>query len=618
MVRCGVLVALVTVPAAPSSVAGSSPPPLSQSEILQFLDTVISWHQRQSPDLSVPESPADAAFAIENQPAADQILHLSFDFARAYAKLLPDQTGSAAPDSDYDRLTQAASRLEAESSPMKAEIQSLQQKLSSAPRKQRQVLQSQIALLNSSYQMIQTRLQTLHSILGFAAGTSEAGGLTSHIDALERSFPATNSSNLERSTAAPIAPNQAREPWGIWSALRETLRLSANLRTVGARVRQTDDLIQKTEQLQATVHSQLAEVAKQSDSIISQPNAEDPAIAARQQASLDALTQQLTLLAAAALPLGKEKIVLDAYRKNLANLDEATKKDYLASIKSLVIKLVILAAFLAVVLGLFALWRKAIFRYVTDYRRRYQYLLLRRLVLWFVIVLVIVFSLANQFGSLATFAGLLTAGVAVAMQNVILAVVGYFMLIGKFGVKVGDHVQVSGVTGEVVEIGLIRLHVMELTGTGADAQPTGRIVAFANSIVFQTAAGLFRQVPGTSFVWRETSFTLAAAEGDYREVEKRLTDAVNSVFVELKSEYEKLGQRMEETLGSVAVGPLSPALRFRLTPAGLEVVLRFPVEMRMADEIDNRVTQELLRAINQEPKLKVVAAEIPAIRLKGE
>jgi small-conductance mechanosensitive channel len=198
---------------------------------------------------------------------------------------------------------------------------------------------------------------------------------------------------------------------------------------------------------------------------------------------------------------------------------------------------------------------------------------------------------------------------------VILAVVGYFLLIGKFGVGIGDRVQISEVVGEVVEIGLIRLHVMELTGTGADAQPTGRIVAFSNSIAFQPNAGLFRQVPGTNFVWREISLTLAG-DSDYRVVEQRLLTAVDAAFRDLKTDFEQIGQQMQRSLSSIAVGPLAPRLRFKLTPAGLESILRFPVEMRMAETIDDRVARELLQAIEMEPKLKIVAAEAPAIQLR--
>src|SRR5205085_9192116 len=103
------------------------------------------------------------------------------------------------------------------------------------------------------------------------------------------------------------------------------------------------------------------------------------------------------------------------------------------------------------------LWRKATFRNVHDVRRLYQFLLLRRFVVWFLIVMILAVAFASELGSLATFAGLLTAGIAVALQNVIRSVAGYFFLIGKYGVRVGDRVQIAGVTGEVVDIGLVRL-----------------------------------------------------------------------------------------------------------------------------------------------------------------
>ena len=67
-----------------------------------------------------------------------------------------------------------------------------------------------------------------------------------------------------------------------------------------------------------------------------------------------------------------------------------------------------------------------------------------RPVLWFTIVIIVAFAFATQLGSVATFAGLLTAGVAVALQNVILSVAGYFLLIGRFGIRVGDRRRARG------------------------------------------------------------------------------------------------------------------------------------------------------------------------------
>ena len=83
------------------------------------------------------------------------------------------------------------------------------------------------------------------------------------------------------------------------------------------------------------------------------------------------------------------------------------------------------------------LWLAAplyILRYVRETRRRYQFLLFRRIVIWIVVGAIIAFTFATEMGSVATFAGLLTAGVAVALQNVILSVAGYFFLIGKYGI----------------------------------------------------------------------------------------------------------------------------------------------------------------------------------------
>src|SRR6516225_10513645 len=101
-------------------------------------------------------------------------------------------------------------------------------------------------------------------------------------------------------------------------------------------------------------------------------------------------------------------------------------------------------------------------------------------------------AFASELGAITTFAGFLGAGIAVALQNVILSVAGYFFLIGKYGVKVGDRVQVAGITGDVVDIGLVRLHLMEIGG-GGSARPTGRVVAVSNAVVFQANAGMFKQ-----------------------------------------------------------------------------------------------------------------------------
>jgi len=123
---------------------------------------------------------------------------------------------------------------------------------------------------------------------------------------------------------------------------------------------------------------------------------------------------------------------------------------------------------------------------VRDADRRHIMLVIQRVVLWFTIVVVAGFGFASDWTSLATFFGLLTAGVAVALQSVIIAVLGYFVLVGKRGIKIGDRVQISGVTGDVTDIGWLQFELKEIdTRT---QQPTGNVVTFSNSIVLASPA----------------------------------------------------------------------------------------------------------------------------------
>jgi len=151
---------------------------------------------------------------------------------------------------------------------------------------------------------------------------------------------------------------------------------------------------------------------------------------------------------------------------------------------------------------------------------------------------------------------------------------------------------------------------MEVTG-GTGPRPTGRVVAFSNSVVFQANAGMFKQIPGTNFLWHEVTLTIGP-ESNYRQVEQRMLDAVNKVLSEYHEKMETQRRNMERTLYSVRSSSFDPESRLRLTQSGLEVVIRYPVELGNAAEIDDRITRELLETIGREPKLRLVGTQIEA------
>ena len=340
---------------------------------------------------------------------------------------------------------------------------------------------------------------------------------------------------------------------------------------------------------------------------------DDPAAVAQQKKQLDALTAQFKQTSSGLLPLRKQGILLNLYKTTLTNWRDAVRSEYRDVLRSFLIRLGLLVLIIAVVFALGAAWRRAIFRYVQETRRRYQFLLFRKIVIWIVVGAIIAFTFVTELGSVATFVGLLTAGVAVAMQNVILSVAGYFFLIGKYGIRVGDRVQIAGVTGEVVDIGIVRFHLLELGSGGTDAQPSGRVVAFSNSIVFQPTSSVFKQIPGTSFVWHEISLTFSP-EGNYRMIQERITTAVDTALKDYREEMERQMRHMEQTLNSISSIELRPRTRLHITASGIEVTVRFPVGLQNAADIDDRVMREIYAAIDQEPKLKLVESGMPTLR----
>jgi small-conductance mechanosensitive channel len=132
------------------------------------------------------------------------------------------------------------------------------------------------------------------------------------------------------------------------------------------------------------------------------------------------------------------------------------------------------------------LWRIAVMRYVGDGYRRHLLLTARNVVAGVAIVLVIAFHFTTELATLVTALGFAAAGIAFALQTVIVALAGYFAIVAPNGIRVGDRVSLQGpfswVQGEVVDIGFLRIKLRELAGD--PPQPTGRIVVFPNSVVF--------------------------------------------------------------------------------------------------------------------------------------
>jgi small-conductance mechanosensitive channel len=600
----------------------------TSSQIIQFLGQNIQWYRQTQQEQHIVSEPADLGFLADNRRLAGQVVKLAFDFARQEAQRRAQAKQQSSPEanpssSNYESLNRAAAGADQLVQQTQAELEALKQKAETAPASKRRQMQTQIAELESELGLFQARQQALHGMLDFASGASSGGGkggLRAQIDELAAAVPAAVSgANISESTSASDQQQTAKadqaltkpSPTGIWSITAELFRLSSKRNFLSNEIGATQQLQDGAAKLRAPLVGQLKQLLQTGDQLAKQADTSDQKALEQEKQQIDALTAEFKQVSTLLASLSKQGILLDLYKNNLASWQAEIASEFKEQLRGLLARLVGLAIALGVVFLIGELWRRAIFRYVHDLRRRYQFLLMRRIALWCGVALVLIFAFVTELGAVATFAGLITAGVAVALQNVIVSIVGYFFLIGKFGIRVGDRVQVGGVNGEVVDIGLVRFHLMELTGDVGDAEPSGRVVAFSNSVVFQSTAGLFKQIPGTNFIWHEIVLKFSS-DSDYRTIRDRVQKAIESAYADYRDKLEAQRRQMELTLTSVSASELKPTVRTHFTTSTIEVSVRYPVVIDKASDIDERVLGEIFAAIDREPKLILLDSKIPA------
>jgi small-conductance mechanosensitive channel len=576
------------------------------------LNQTIVWHQQLTEQQQLVKEPSDLLFLNDNRQIADQVSRLSFDFARSRAQALgsadtgqEQQAQGGANLDQYKSLGEMAAKSDRRIKDTQQEIETMRRQLPATTGQKRSLLEATIAETESELGLLQARRRSIQNMMEFVSGTASGArqaGLQARIEELARTLPASatesgkqtpaESTSLTNTASAGMTGAQKEAPSGIVALVDELVTLRRKLNLLDKTIELTDSLSTSSKALRDPVVVKVRELVRRGDELMSQPDAQDIDLLGHQKKELDGLAAQFNQLSDAMLPLGKQVILLDLYKRNTSNWRNTVSLQHTAALKGLLMRLAILAIAVGLVLGISHLWRQVTFRYIHDVRRRHQFLLLRRIIVAVVIVIIVAVASVSGLGGISTFAGLLTAGVAVALQNVILAIAGYFFLIGKHGVRVGDRVQVSGVVGNVVDIGLIRMHLMEL-GNGPGAQPTGRIVAFSNAVVFRTHAGLYKQVPGTHFVWHEVTRNLPPGS-NYRPVEEKMLEAVNKIFADYAEKLEAQLRRMENTLKHMPIQSLHPESRVRLTKRGVSITVRYPVDMHHAREMDDRINREVL------------------------
>ena len=260
-----------------------------------------------------------------------------------------------------------------------------------------------------------------------------------------------------------------------------------------------------------------------------------------------------------------------------------------------------IASALWILLVVFAIYvvGRVVDRFFTELSPERTRLRTLRIVILFAVqalgVLLIVLVILGMPYQLPTILGLAGAGLTVALKDFIVAFFGWFVLMGRNGIRVGDWVEINGVAGEVVEIGLLRTLLLE-TGNWADTgHPTGRKVAFVNS--FAVEGHYFNFSTSGQWLWDELQVLIPAQDNPYPMI-----DAIQKlVSQETEANAQMAEQELQRATSRQRVRSFSaePAINLRPTSAGVEVHIRYITRAHERYAMRTRLYQAVVELLHQ-------------------
>jgi small-conductance mechanosensitive channel len=259
--------------------------------------------------------------------------------------------------------------------------------------------------------------------------------------------------------------------------------------------------------------------------------------------------------------------------------------------------------------------RRAITANIEDVNRRHQ---LRTWVNYGYATLLLLVALAmfgNWLAGLGTILALMVAGIAVALQDVLKSVVGWFYLSGRAGVEVGSRIEVDGIVGDVIDIGVLKTTMLEVGGPLLfGRQSTGRLVTVPN---YRMLAGAVLIAPAAApYVWHEVRVNVAF-DSDWRRAEEILRGIGAEIDRRVAPDVER-GFRQLDRRYAIKHGTTTSIVYVTIGPSGVELTLRFLVNVRGRRGTVDFASRQVLERFAAEPAIRFAYTTYRVVGVDGE
>jgi Mechanosensitive ion channel len=507
---CAIFVIVVSGGLSADSTQGSYQLP-SDTQVIGYLLQSVNWYRHVYTERQVASDPGDLVFLNDNQAIENQIVELSFEFAKADVALAktatPPHDAPATVEgpvsADLAHFIELKNRNDQVTQQTSADIRKLNARIASARKTDRNKLRAALDDAQSRLELLQAVSQAVNELIQFVqtARTAQdhAATLDLTIDDLAQSIPELSSpANPLSKLPTQEADSRTSHTWreiGLLGLGSEVSALNRKFHVVDEKIRLTDNFLLSVKNIRTPMSGFITRVLQRTATSILQTS--DLSLLREQKSQIDAHTLELKAFSPAIVALDKQRALLEEYESHLVPWRTAVASQYRQAWKKLVVRLLIVTLIVCLLFGTGEISRRLALGRSQDPNRRRVISMVHRVLTLFAIAVVALFSVASDLSSLATYFGLLTAGMAVALQNVILASLGYLVLMGKRGIRIGDRIQVSGISGDVINMGMLQFQLREFDVE--EERFTGHVATFSNSLVFVSPAiGLlkFNSVPG--------------------------------------------------------------------------------------------------------------------------
>jgi small-conductance mechanosensitive channel len=548
------------------------------------------------------DTPEEQELAKEALRLSDYELDLSFNIALQDAEAHPPELSAQAKEIQA-RLQKAQKFQRA----LQTQVNELTAETAKTNGAKKDALQDQLDLAKANLDVATNDVEDAKRDL------TDAGGNVH--DRIEKMKEQHEEADKERAAAEQKFPTVAPERFGVLHRVQRWVELNAKKKLLQRAKNAADGLVaslaEQHNALSAQIDAEkfnspdLAAHSKLSDAV----NGTPPAEAAASSVTDNVRKARTAADAKAALAITK---AVTTDQRNLTSLDKRVDNekelsatygawiDLVSDRQREMVQRILIGA--AIILGIaliglfFSTWLEKVLQ-KTKLERR-QMLTLRATatvslqVIAVLLILLVIFGPPSQLG---TFLGLAGAGLTVALKDFIIGFLGWFVLMGRNGIRLGDWVEINGVTGEVVEIGLFHTVLLE-TGNWTDSgHPTGRRVTFTNSYAIE--GHYFNFSTSGQWLWDELQVVLPTGEDPYPlidAIQKRVLDATHENAKEAARE-------LKSAAGNRDIGLFSaePSINLRPVLGGVELSVRYITQANQRFQLRTKLNQAAVEVLGK-------------------